>query len=241
MHAGDDVAVGRLRRARRARCPRCASRSAPGRRQRVPGRRGQRGRVRARGPAPVQAAQQGRRRRPGDLPGPRARGSRSACAGPGTRGGTGPRPGSSSTPTTCWPSSPTTCSTTATSTPPCAGCCSRGSATATTSGSPACATCSRSCKRRRRDELERYDLGGVYEDIAERLREVVDTERDGIDQLPAGGPGVRRPAPAGDRRPGRGRAAHAARPAAARPGRHGPASCRTTSGCPTRPASSSSS
>jgi len=37
-------------------------------------------------------------------------------------------------------------------------------------------------KRRRRDELERYDLGGVYEDIAERLREVVETERGGIDR-----------------------------------------------------------
>src|ERR1700730_8751363 len=38
-------------------------------------------------------------------------------------------------------------------------------------------------RRRRKDELERYDLGGVYDDIAERLREVVDTERAGIDQL----------------------------------------------------------
>src|SRR3954451_22736836 len=38
-------------------------------------------------------------------------------------------------------------------------------------------------RRRRRDELERYDLGGVYEDIAQRLREVVDAEREGIDQL----------------------------------------------------------
>src|ERR1700737_1444305 len=38
-------------------------------------------------------------------------------------------------------------------------------------------------KRRRRDELERYDLGGVYEDIAERLRDVVDTEREGIDRF----------------------------------------------------------
>ncbi len=37
-------------------------------------------------------------------------------------------------------------------------------------------------RRRRRDELERHDLGGVYEDIAERLREVVDTERDGLEQ-----------------------------------------------------------
>src|SRR3954452_16681713 len=38
-------------------------------------------------------------------------------------------------------------------------------------------------RRRRRDELERYDLGGVYEDIAQQLREVVDMERDGIDRL----------------------------------------------------------
>jgi uncharacterized protein with von Willebrand factor type A (vWA) domain len=38
-------------------------------------------------------------------------------------------------------------------------------------------------KRRRRDELERYDLGGVYEDIAERLREVVETERAGIESF----------------------------------------------------------
>src|SRR5436305_5686679 len=38
-------------------------------------------------------------------------------------------------------------------------------------------------RRRRRDELERYDLGSVYEDIAQQLREVVDMERDGIDRL----------------------------------------------------------
>jgi uncharacterized protein with von Willebrand factor type A (vWA) domain len=38
-------------------------------------------------------------------------------------------------------------------------------------------------RRRRRDELERYDLGGVYDDIAEQLREVMDMERSGIDQL----------------------------------------------------------
>src|SRR5918996_3444895 len=29
-------------------------------------------------------------------------------------------------------------------------------------------------RRRRRDQLERYDLGGVYEEIAESLREVLD-------------------------------------------------------------------
>jgi len=38
-------------------------------------------------------------------------------------------------------------------------------------------------RRRRKDELEKYDLGGVYDDIARELREVVDQERQGIDQL----------------------------------------------------------
>src|SRR5881409_3313680 len=41
-------------------------------------------------------------------------------------------------------------------------------------------------RRRRRDELERYDLGGVYDDIAQQLREVVDMEREGIDQFQQG-------------------------------------------------------
>src|SRR5256714_11250808 len=36
-------------------------------------------------------------------------------------------------------------------------------------------------RRRRKDELERYDLGGVYDDIAQELREVVEMERGGID------------------------------------------------------------
>ena len=38
-------------------------------------------------------------------------------------------------------------------------------------------------RRRRRERLAERDLGGVYADIAERLREVVDTERDGLDAL----------------------------------------------------------
>jgi uncharacterized protein with von Willebrand factor type A (vWA) domain len=38
-------------------------------------------------------------------------------------------------------------------------------------------------RRRRRDQLEKYDLGGVYDDIAQQLREVVDMERAGIDDL----------------------------------------------------------
>src|SRR5688572_10354518 len=37
-------------------------------------------------------------------------------------------------------------------------------------------------RRRKRDELERYDLGGVYDDIAQELRDVVDTEREGLDR-----------------------------------------------------------
>ncbi|HWG74719.1 MAG TPA: VWA domain-containing protein [Acidimicrobiales bacterium] len=38
-------------------------------------------------------------------------------------------------------------------------------------------------RERRRAMLESHDLGGVYEDIAERLREVVDQERQAIDGL----------------------------------------------------------
>src|SRR4029079_19498638 len=38
-------------------------------------------------------------------------------------------------------------------------------------------------RRRRRDHLEQDDLGGVYEEIAESLREVLDMERQGLDEL----------------------------------------------------------
>ena len=38
-------------------------------------------------------------------------------------------------------------------------------------------------RRKRRDELERYDLGGVYDDIAQELRDVIDTERSTLDQM----------------------------------------------------------
>src|SRR4249919_4130830 len=36
-------------------------------------------------------------------------------------------------------------------------------------------------RRKRRDELERYDLGGVYDDIAQELRDVVETEKEALD------------------------------------------------------------
>lgn len=38
-------------------------------------------------------------------------------------------------------------------------------------------------RRRRRDQLEQHDLGGVYDDIAQELRDVVDTERRSLDDL----------------------------------------------------------
>ncbi|MDH4144454.1 MAG: hypothetical protein OEY23_04705 [Acidimicrobiia bacterium] len=36
-------------------------------------------------------------------------------------------------------------------------------------------------RRQRRDRLEQYDLGGVYDDIAQELRDVVETEREAIE------------------------------------------------------------
>src|SRR5437773_10225958 len=37
-------------------------------------------------------------------------------------------------------------------------------------------------RQRRREELERRDLGGVCDDIADKLREVIEQERDGTDR-----------------------------------------------------------
>ena len=76
-------------------------------------------------------------------------------------------------------------------------------------------------RERRREELENHDLGGVYDDIAEQLREVVDMEREGIERAGRGGPPVGRPAPPGDGRGRRRAAAPRARAAAARPRRPG--------------------
>lgn len=38
-------------------------------------------------------------------------------------------------------------------------------------------------RQRRREELERWDLGGAFDDIAEAVREVMDTERASLDEL----------------------------------------------------------
>ncbi len=40
-------------------------------------------------------------------------------------------------------------------------------------------------RRERRERLEQHDLGGVYDDIAQELRDVVDDERDALDELAA--------------------------------------------------------
>jgi uncharacterized protein with von Willebrand factor type A (vWA) domain len=40
-------------------------------------------------------------------------------------------------------------------------------------------------RRSRRERLEQYDLGGVYDDIAQELRDVIDTERSSLDDLAA--------------------------------------------------------
>src|SRR6188508_1494547 len=37
-------------------------------------------------------------------------------------------------------------------------------------------------RERRKEMLEEYDLGGVYEEIAENLREIVEQEREGIER-----------------------------------------------------------
>ena len=38
-------------------------------------------------------------------------------------------------------------------------------------------------RRKRRDTLEKHDLGGVYDDIAQELRDIVDQERGALDDL----------------------------------------------------------
>ncbi|RPI23683.1 MAG: hypothetical protein EHM57_03615, partial [Actinobacteria bacterium] len=38
-------------------------------------------------------------------------------------------------------------------------------------------------RRKRRDELEKYDLGGVYEDVAQELRDIVDQERQSLQDM----------------------------------------------------------
>ena len=69
-------------------------------------------------------------------------------------------------------------------------------------------------RRKRRDQLERYDLGGVYDDIAQELRDVVETEREALDdRLDEAGAEPGRP-PAGAHPPVHGRASDAARHAA---------------------------
>ena len=96
--------------------------------------------------------------------------------------------------------SPTTCSTTATSTPPCAAD-AAGLPRPQRRRAPGPARAARAAAPAAGDELERDDLGGVYDDIAQELREVVDKERHALDASST------RPPQSGDeRRPGAGAA-----------------------------------
>ena len=71
-------------------------------------------------------------------------------------------------------------------------------------------------RERRREQLDRYDLGGVYEDIARQLDEIVDQEREGIDRRRRRSPRVGRQAPRGAARGPRAAAAPGPRAAPAR-------------------------
>ena len=96
-------------------------------------------------------------------------------------------------------------------------------------------------REQRREQLDRYDLGGVYEDIANRLDEIVDEERDGIDRRLDDARAVRRQAPRGTAR--RARAANGASSSSScRPtSRAASATCSSTTGWTTPRASSSKS
>ena len=78
-------------------------------------------------------------------------------------------------------------------------------------------------RRKRRDTLEKHDLGGIYDDIAQELRDIVDMERGGARRPRPRGPRQRRPASPGDHRGGHPGAPDAARHAAPRPRRPGAA------------------
>ena len=71
-------------------------------------------------------------------------------------------------------------------------------------------------RERRREQLDRYDLGGVYEDIARQLDEIVDQEREGIDRRVDEARAVGRQAPRGAPRGSRAAAPPGARAASAR-------------------------
>ena len=78
---------------------------------------------------------------------------------------------------TCSSRSPTTCSTTATSTRRCGGCCSRASSDREGNWVQGVRDLLDKLRRERQERLDRFDLGGVYDEIAQELREVVETER----------------------------------------------------------------
>ena len=74
-------------------------------------------------------------------------------------------------------------------------------------------------RQRRREELEKRDLGGVYDDIADQLDEILEQERGRDRAAGAGRARLRRPAAQGDHRRPRAGASDGARAHAARPRR----------------------
>ena len=100
-----------------------------------------------------------------------------------TPGGTAPRSASSSTPTTSWPRSPTTCCTTGTSNQALRRMLQQGSGTARRAGGRAAGDAGAAAPAPARTSWSATTWAASYDDIAERLREVVDMERAGIDEL----------------------------------------------------------
>ena len=105
----------------------------------------------------------------------------------------------------------------------------------TATPSPGCASCSQRLRQARRERLERFDLGGVYDEISRELADIVDEERHGVDLAEIderseaerrGDRGARR----GGGAPCRG-AAPRPRPAARRPRRQGRPRCSSTTSC----------
>ena len=213
---------------------------ADARRRRVARRRGARHRVRARGPAPHQAPQQGRRGRPGRVPRPRlspqhgvslqvlALGRHAGRVRPrrrrAARGDDRRSPLPRRSQRRAAPHD-------AAGLP----------ATARAATCRACARCSRSCASSRREQLDRYDLGGVYEDIANQLDEIVDEEREGIDRRVDEARAVGRQAPRGAARRARAAAPRRSSSSSRPTSRAGSASSSSTTGWTTPRASTSKS
>ena len=117
-----------------------------------------------------------------------------------TRVGTALRPASTSTRTRSWRRSTTTCSTTATSDAALRRLLQQGFQDRNGRHVEGMQELLERIRERRRQEREQHDLGGVYEDIANELNEILDQRASGAGPARAGGARLgRRAAPRGDR------------------------------------------